>query len=193
MSRALEDAVARLENVPLSVGDWRGAGREISQEEEVKGALLSSCRSYQFVNRRKGQAVNVLLMCGLPGPVSVHTPDICYTSSGYKMTTGPDPLTLAGDGLTEADLKTATFRKEGAVTPGEIRVFWVWNAGGRWQAPNNPRWTFSRAKALYKLYVVRETGAKDAGHPEQDVAADFLRIFLPQLNRALFPALSSEQ
>jgi hypothetical protein len=186
-SHAVEDAVARLEKIPLSVGDWKGTLRE-TPKEAVRGARLSDCRTYQFVNRPKGQAVDVLLMCGLPGPVSVHTPDICYPGAGYQMTTDPEPFTLSGAGTQEVGLITATFRKEEAVTAGELRIFWTWNAAGHWQAPKNPRWTFARAKALYKLYVIHEMAAKDAGRPEQDPAVDFLKIYLPELNRALFPA-----
>ncbi len=193
LSSALEDAVARLEGAPLSVGEWRGNSRELPSEEEVKGALLSGCRAYRFVNRRNQQAVNVLLMCGRPGPLSVHTPDICYTSSGYKMTTGPEPLTLEVAERERVNLKTATFRKEGAITSNETRIFWTWNGNGRWQAPENPRWSFARAKALYKLYILRERGPKDSARPEEDPAVAFLKIYLPELNRALFPAPSEGQ
>jgi hypothetical protein len=193
VSRAVEDGVARLENLPLSVGDWRGAVREAPQEEEIKGTVYADYRAYQFVNRRKGQVVNVLLVCGRPGPVAVHTPDVCLLGAGYQMTTGPEPFTLANGGQQEAALRTATFRKEGAIAGGELRIFWTWNATGSWQAPENPRWSFARAKTLYKLYVIREARAKEAGRAEQDSAVDFLKSYLMELNRALFPAPSVGQ
>src|SRR6185312_15218812 len=128
---------------------------------EIKGARVNGHRACLFVNRRKGLAINVLLVCGSPGPVSVHTPDICYQGAGYTLSSGPDPFALKGAGAEDIGLHTATFHKERAAVPSELRIFWAWNAAGHWQAPSNPRWTFARSPALYKLYVVRETGAKD--------------------------------
>jgi hypothetical protein len=191
VSHGLEDAVTRLDEMPLTVGDWKGTLRDIPAEE-IGGARVNGYRACRFENRRKGLVLDVLLVCGRPGVVSVHTPDICYRGAGYEITTGPDAFAPGGDGLKDAGLQTATFRKEGVVAQN-LRIFWTWNAAGRWQAPSNPRWTFARSAALYKLYVVRSTGGKDAGRPEQDPAVDFMRLYLPELNRALFPASATEQ
>jgi len=70
---------------------------------------------------------------------------------------------------------------------------WHWNAVGRWQAPSNPRWTFARAPALYKLSAVRARGAKESSRPEEDPALDFMKLFLPELNKALFPDVIAGQ
>jgi hypothetical protein len=191
VSHAIEEAVARLDTVPLVVGDWKGTVQEIPQAE-IAGARVNGHLACHFENRRKGQAVNVLLVCGRPGVVSVHTPDICYRGAGYEMKTGPDPFTLDGAETETASLQTATFSKGNATGSRDLRIFWAWNAAGRWQAPNNPRWTFARSSVLYKLYVVRERGSKDASRPERDPAIDFMKQFLPDLNRVLFPTLSAE-
>ncbi len=191
LSHAVDDAVTRLEAVPLTIGDWKGSVREIPTAE-IKGARVNGHLACQFVNRRKRQAVNVLLVCGRPGPVSVHTPDICYQGAGYTMTAGPDPFTMSV-GSEEVGLHTAVFRKEGVAVPTELRIYWAWNASGHWQAPGNPRWTFARSPVLYKLYVVREMEAKGASRQEQDPAVDFMKVFLPALNQALFPAPAREQ
>jgi hypothetical protein len=161
-AHAVEDAVARLDQVPTVVGPWKGTLSELSQAE-VAGARVDGHRVCRFENR-KGQAITVLLVCGRPGP---------------------DPFTLKG-GPEEAHMQTATFRKEGAAAR-EVRFFWAWNAGGRWQAPDNPRWTFARAPALYKLYVIRERAAKETSRPDDDPAVEFMNLLLPHLNRILCP------
>lgn len=183
-SHAVEDAVARLDQFPTVVGDWHGTLAELSPAE-IKSARVDGHRVCRFENRRKGQALTVMLVCGRPGPVSVHTPDICYQGAGYEMVAGPDPFTLKG-GPEEARMQTATFRKEGAAAR-ELRIFWAWNAAGRWQAPSNPRWTFARSAALYKLYVIRERGVKETTRPEDDPAVEFMNLLLPELNRILCP------
>lgn len=190
VSHAIEDAVARLDHVPLTIGDWKGTVREIPPAE-IAGARVNGHFSCHFENRRKRQAVNALLVCGRPGHVSVHTPDICYQGAGYEMTTGPDPFALETVGSEAAALQVATFRKEKAAGASELRIFWAWNASGRWQAPSNPRLTFAASPVLYKLYIVRERGPKDTDRPDQDPAVEFMKLFLPELNRALFPDLSA--
>src|SRR4051794_1677541 len=74
-------AAARLEKVPASLGDW-----EVQETEGKPGtvdAALAGSLQRQYVNRRTGQKVAVVLVCGRFGPVSIHTPEACYGSSGY--------------------------------------------------------------------------------------------------------------
>ncbi len=50
--------------------------------------------------------------------------------------------------------------------------------------PDNPRWTFARLPALYKLYVIRDKDGRGE-RLDDDPAADFLRVLLPGLSRSL--------
>ena len=58
-------------------------------------------------------------------------------------------------------------------------------SGIRPVAPGEPRWKFASEPTLCKLYVIRETGG-DAVDPESDPCNDFLKVFLPQLDRLVF-------
>jgi len=189
VSNRLETAVARLGQVPLHVGDWQGGALEMPPEQ-IAAARVAGYWLRRYENRRTGYAVMVLLLCGQPGPVSVHTPDVCYEGSGYRMAAGPTPVTLAtrGDGRA-AQLRTGTFDKAGPL-PERLKIYWGWNAAGSWETPSNPRWTFARYPALYKLYVIRETRAHTGTQAEDDLAVGFLRTFLPELDQALFPGAS---
>jgi len=53
--------------------------------------------------------------------------------------------------------------------------------------PAEPRWTFGSEPTICKLYVVRETGGA-AIDPSRDPCNDFMDLFLPELDRAVFPA-----
>src|SRR5439155_7886441 len=72
--RALEDACARVREVPLALGDWKA--EELPPDREAfarAGARGYWMRLYR--NGQSGEALTVLLMCGRAGKMSVHTPD----------------------------------------------------------------------------------------------------------------------
>ncbi len=179
--RAADEAAARLARVPLAVGDWQAEEQRLDerqvQKAEVTGHLLR-----HYTHKGTGAALSVLMVCGRPGPVSVHTPDVCYGGAGYALTAPATRHTVRAS--PPAAFWVGNFRKVGAPFPEHLRIFWAWSAGGDWTAPDNPRIAFGRAAALYKLYVVRPiTDVNEA--PEKDVGADFLRQFLPAADAAL--------
>jgi hypothetical protein len=175
-------AAARLGHVPMTVGDWDGRAGAFD-ERQMKMAQLSGAHLCEYVNRRTGSVVSSLLVCGRPGPVSVHPPELCYTGIGYELIGAPsrfrDP-SLAG-----MELWVCDFHKPRAATPDRLRIFYAWSANGTWSAPESPRLTFFREPALYKLYVTRRL--LQAEEPlVDDPAVDFLKVFVPQLQKSVF-------
>jgi hypothetical protein len=185
-SRELSDAAARLAEVPNEVGTWRGKDLELS-DREVKAAEIAGYLYRTYEDRRTSAAVTVLLLCGRSGPVSVHPPDVCYRGAGYEPVgpqTRPTVDLLAGG---EASFQAARFRKQGQAGLSRLRIYWAWNAGGdRWVAPDNPRLAFAGRPALFKLYLVRQMTSSNP-RLEDETCIDFLRLFVPVLDRALFP------
>jgi hypothetical protein len=134
------------------------------------------------------QSVTVILMCGRPGRMAVHTPEVCYQGAGYQISGSParQPLYAGGPAAGDA-LWTARFVKQDADGMKYLRIFWAWTTAGTWQAPDNPRWTFRGEPFLYKLYVVRDsTGQQEA--PANDPGLEFLRQASEEMRAALFPA-----
>ena len=78
-------------------------------------------------------------------------------------------------------------KREGT-SPSVLRIFWAWDSSSGWSAPEEPRWKFATVPALCKLYVVRET-AGAVVDPESDPNNDFLSVFLPEIDKAVFPKL----
>jgi hypothetical protein len=168
--------------MPVTVGDWDGRAGELD-ERQKKVAELSGDSVCEYVNRRTGGVVSTLLVCGRPGPVSVHAPEFCYAGIGYELAGTPvrwrDPY-LAG-----VELWVSDFHKPRAISPDRLRIFYAWSANGEWSAPESPRLAYFREPALYKLYVTRKM--LQAEEPlEDDPAVDFLRVFLPQLQKSVF-------
>jgi hypothetical protein len=153
----------------------------------IAAAQLSGYLSREYVHEGSGEVMSILLVCGRPGPVAVHTPDICYRGGGYEMSP-KTPFTLPAEPPLQkpAHFLTAKFVKEDATAPDALRIYWAWNAGDGWVAPTNPRWAFARYRALYKLYVIHHlTGPGES--PDGDPSQEFMKVLLPQLHQSLFP------
>jgi Protein of unknown function (DUF3485) len=177
------EVAARLQQLPLTVGDWQGETQELDRRV-VQRAGFSGYVSRIYRNQR-GVEVSLLIGWGPPGPLSVHTPEVCYGASGFAMTNAVERCTpyKAGSSTTgEFWRSTFTSRTTGSID--RRRVIWSWNKNGIWQAPDNPRWTLAGTPVLYKLYATQQflpvSDAAD-GHEVED----FLREFLPEVDRAL--------
>jgi hypothetical protein len=136
----------------------------------------------------RGTRFTILLVCGRPGPVSVHTPDICYQGIG-AIVGDPDNRTVElGEDHEDAQFKVIRVRgADNRQAQGRQEVYWSWNARGRWENPKFPRFAYARYPHLYKLYVMRNVEPSEL--PEDNPAPDFLQKLLPELDKALFPQM----
>lgn len=180
-SAAPAEAASRLGKVPLEAGDWLG------QNLEADSRLLTDAYGVlyrRYVNRRTGKAVTLYLLCGRPGPVSVHTPDVCYGASGFIVT--PLGRQACKGGGAPVKMDAAQMVKKRSSEHLRLRVFWSWSAEGPWVVPDNPRVAFARHPVLYKLYLIRDLA--QANEPvEDDPCLDLMRQLQPDLRRSLFP------
>jgi Protein of unknown function (DUF3485) len=170
-------AAAQLEHLPLKIGGWEGAPLEVDARQ-IAAAQVAGHLSRRYVHRSTGAEVSILILCGRPGPVSVHTPDVCYGGAGYQA--GPIEKRQLARGDTTW---TALFTKSGPA-PDWLRINWTWNDGSGWQAADTPRVSFARSKLAYKLYVVRRCARPDEPL-EGDPSLDFLTLLLPELQSCL--------
>ena len=181
----VEAAAGRLDRVALALGDWDGEPLPMSDRDRLMaggaGYLLRRYRS-----RASGASVTVFLVCGRPGPVSVHTPDVCFAGSGYTRTGGDDNYPVDAGSLPQpASFAVGNFQADDSPSPDRLRVFWSWNAQGTWQAPANPRAAFARQPVLHKLYLIRRLARPDEPL-EGDPCLDLMKVLLPELNKQLF-------
>ncbi len=171
-------AAEHLDDLPLEIGPWRGHPVEVKPGEA--GAGVAGCIQRRYENEQTGAVVSVALVCGRPGPVSIHTPEVCYGASGYLV--GNRQRVPAGGGhvwKTDAVRTTATDEVR-------LRIYYGWHSSAGWEAPDDSRLTFPREKVLYKLYVVRELGGPD--EPRDEPCEEFLQVLLPELGRTTLAA-----
>jgi hypothetical protein len=163
-------AAERYADLPLVVSDWDGQPIESkpSQGDEITGWLQ---RRYR--NRKTGETVLIALVCGRPGPVSIHTPDVCYGASGYNVGS-PHRVAVPGN---SGEFWTADAVKTSATGDTKLRLYWSWNDGSGWLAVDNARQTFPRAPVLHKLYVIRELTTQQS--EENEPCLRFVQAFAP--------------
>jgi len=182
---ALAELAARLESVPTVLGDWTATSRAIPPRElAMAGGVGHIARVY--TNPTKGLTVSVLLLCGLPGNISTHTPDACYPGAGYTLGNSERFVHRYGVPERTAEFQTAIARRAGT-KPSSLRLYWAWRAPSGWSAPANARWAFAAEPMLSKLYIVRETGGV-AVDPKEDPCVQFLSLLLPELDRVMSPS-----
>ncbi len=110
--------------------------------------------SRQFLPQGAGRACVAAVTSGVPAEVAIHTPDVCYLGTGYRVKTPTSKQTILLPNGSQASFYVADFEKQSPTGVERIRVRWAWSANGAWEAPDFPRWYFGRSPLLYKLYVV---------------------------------------
>jgi hypothetical protein len=182
-SHVLREAVARLDRVAVAPSaDWDVQEQELSEREMVV-AEVDGYIARRYVHRRTGVIVSILLVCGRPGPISVHTPEVCYMGAGYTPASAPQVYEVPA--AEPCRFLVRDFQKRNAASPTRLRIFYAWGLEGRWLSPSTPRLTFAGKPSLYKLYVVRQMTS--ANEPvDQGPTAALLTELIPQFQKALF-------
>ncbi len=182
---ALAELATRLGSVPMVLGDWTATTRAIPPRElAMTGAVGYLTRVY--TNPTKGLAVSIMLLSGLPGNITTHTPDACYPGAGYTLGNSESFVYRYGVPERVAEFQTAVASREGT-DPSTLRLYWAWNSPRGWAAPGNARWAFAAEPMLSKLYIVRETGGV-AVDPKADPCTEFMSLLLPELDRVMSPS-----
>jgi hypothetical protein len=182
-SPALAEACKRMEQLPLQLGDWKGEALAVTPDQ--LGANVAGCIQRRYTNQRTGETVVLALVCGRAGPVSIHTPEVCYGASGYRVDPPRKERLFEAREEEAVVFWTADAVQTRTTETTRIRIFWGWNAGQGWQASDNPRLHFARQPVLYKLYVLRELEGP-ADRPRPDPCERLLQVLLPALKNELF-------
>jgi hypothetical protein len=169
-----------------SFGSWHF---EDSHELDAPVQELLECSGYTYrtyVNRSTGDIVKVAVILGPPGPIAVHTPEICYSSQQFKQTSKRQRV----DFLDRHSLWAVSFRSN-SLDAESFVVFYGWSDGSNWQASHDPRWQFAGRPYLYKLQLAGRSSGPDA-EASRNACRQFLEEFLPVLKTRLLPRGSQQ-
>lgn len=167
----------RLQELPADIGPWHM--REKKSLEPAAEAVLE-CAGYVgrvYENRQTSEVVIMAVLLGPAGPISVHTPDVCYSSQEYEVHDGPERTDFtrkdaAADQLWKTTLRST--RLEG----GYLRVYYGWNSGRKWSAPYDARFAFLGQPYLYKIQVAAPLSSLPDEKAE-DPGLRFITALLP--------------
>jgi len=134
----------------VELGDFQST--QVPDDMPLKEKSVATNRRYFSPQRNCSVVVSVIT--GAPGSVATHTPDVCYPGSGYKVVKSPARETLDVLGLGAVSYYVAEFEKKTATTTDRQRVRWAWANGGKWEAPDAPRFAYLRVADLAKVYIV---------------------------------------
>ena len=78
-------AAEKLQDLPVQFGSWR-----LQSSDELSDFIEDTlqCVGYllrTYANQETGEVVTVTILLGPPGPISVHTPEICFSSRAYEI------------------------------------------------------------------------------------------------------------
>jgi hypothetical protein len=171
---------ARLDQVPYAIGPW--VGRDAPVDPEVLDQV--AIRAYlarEYRDARSGRAVRALLVAGPPGPIVVHTPDLCYQRSGFEQAGAAERRTIEQP---RAQFWAATFAA-GPPVPSQLLIWWGWNGGSGWESPDHTRARVQYAfrPVLYKLYLVTDGLTKKPGQAGE--FDEFAALLLPELDKVV--------
>ncbi len=178
-------AADKLEEIPNEFGDWRlKSSDELGRDalEQLQPAAYW-VRTYQ--NRRTGDVVNVTLLLGQPGPISVHTPEVCFGTKNYENRGERQKVAIHGptggdDEFWALDFKTISMRGD------LLRTYYAWSSGDRWLALKDARFWSAGLPYLYKIQLSsllppETTDTKSSDDP----CRNFLQEFVPATKKYL--------
>lgn len=188
----LENLRKILESKEYSFGErgkWRMSG---TSKMSVLVVETLECREYinaSFTNSEvPGLQINGFIILGPPGPVAVHTPEICYSSKDYDITDERERVKIFPKGPQDDEFWGLTLRSK-QVDADILRVYYAWANYGPWTAPDIPRITYGGGSKLFKMQLAVKL-PPDAKLEQGDACQDFLQAFLPVVNGQLFDSAS---
>jgi hypothetical protein len=184
-SQQLQVLADRLRDLPTDIGRWRmKAALKLPPAAEAE----LECAGYvcgQYENKKTGEIVTAALLLGPAGPISVHTPDVCYSSQEYSVIRSPERVHI-NEGRDIADELWGTSLQPTTLTGNGLRVYYGWSGSGTWSAPGDARFAFAGQPYLYKIQV-----AGPLPPPTNEEAPDRCKVFLKEFLPAIRPYLGT--
>ena len=193
----MADAARRVDIArDIAVPGWTSERIEFTSEQlaAAEAAGGGTVRYSAIDGPAASSSINVMLLCGPHGPISVHPPTACFQGVGYRQVRPERVETIkATDGTVLGTFWVTDFEQERNGVTERIRTWWTWSPNAEWHAATNARMEFAGQPVLYKLYLTEQVLAHS--HEEdaesdlaEGVIPDFARTYLPELKKVLLQA-----
>ena len=185
----LSSAAARLGQLPIEFGAWRMTQAGEFDEATLRILQCSGYLNRTYVHETTGEVVMLVVMAGPPGPMSVHTPEVCYSSREFQVREEPTRRELDAESGLPQTFWRMQFRTLD-VAAEILEVWYAWSTGRQWEAPNYPRFSFGASPLLYKVQIASYV-PPGVRSDEARTCESFLTELLPILDQLLVTTPSS--
>ncbi len=178
--RELERLARAYESIPTRIGDW-----EVTAEikEDMKGEYTSVNRTY--LNRKTGEEVKFLLICGYSRSLAVRTPSpSVYVNSVYADAREGSMSVQTIDGPVSLNVESRS--RYYNVPNKRETVCWTYSAGDNWEAPEISRLKYGGSLAINKLLLSNEYYDPMQESASKLACEAFAKQILPVLNKSLY-------
>lgn len=173
----LKKAAQHLATFPKEFGDWQLVSDDPMSAFVIKTLSCAGYVNRQYVNQRTGETVSIAITAGPSGPISVHSPEICYSSNAYTVADERSEIMLTDENQREHAFWSVAFNPKIA-SGDQLRVIYAWSDGSQWTAPANPRFAFAGRPSLHKLQLstlVPKSESEASQDPGKRFLADLLK------------------
>jgi len=177
-ARLLAEAADRVPRAPKTFLNWVGEDLPVVNEDAIRRGGGASYVSRAFQENNSSESYSILLLCGKPGPLAAHTPEICYANAEHSA----DANQRRWKPTPETEFTWQTFASKVEGQPN-LEIAWAWCVDGDWNCPAVPRLAFGKEPFLYKLYIVRSCTRLD--EPSAGMKK-FVSDLIPTLQKTVF-------
>lgn len=182
--------IKTVHETPSSFDNWTGIDNEQANEAITKesGAMAQVSRVYE--NSLFGERINLYFIAGISFRVAMHSPVVCYPGSGYEQQGEVQTFdfdyvyTNSKTGkkyARKATFFTVVFKKG----DHSERVFWGWNDGSGWVAPQFARLHFGGHIPLCKCYFSYVDNSPSVYDFDKKYIVDFATRFLSDVDNRM--------
>jgi hypothetical protein len=181
-SETMLAAAEKLAEFPHEFGGFQNNRWQMQASQTMSQDVIDTleCTGYfvrTYANPRTGESVNVFVIVGPAGPISVHTPEICYSSQDYVNRSPRECVAITDDAQANDEFWALSFKSKD-VRGDVLRVYYAWSTGNHWRNPNDARYAFAGWPYLYKVQLAA-TMPPGADLKKGDTCQSFLRDFVP--------------
>ncbi len=187
---ALALAAGRLgSELPARLGPGRLVDAVELEKEVVDALRIAGHWHGIYTNDQSGDTVVVAVLAGPSGPLTVHTPEICFSAADYELAGERKKWVVADERGQKHSLWQIHANSRHSTRPN-LRVLFGWSRGDAWEAVAGPRFALAGLPVLYKLQLAGPA-RDEPSSPQRDPCEDFLSRFLGHLQPRLVPRSSN--
>ena len=174
-SDTFKHAADRVNATKRNLGAWSTTKID-KLDDQARKMLRCTGDVFALYTNKAGDQVNMTYLVGPAGPLAIHTAEVCYGSSNYKLQGKVRREKVVDVDGGEHQFAVVQF-EENRAGNRPLKVYYAWSKDGKsWIAPDSPRTAFASTPMLYKLQV-----ATYAVGDNKDAAVNFLKQCLPIL------------